>query len=81
MPKQQKPISIPTSDKRGPDYCDPECPHAVEFNRFPQRIMCKLSGRDLVGDVQGNFKRTVFCKYMMGEEVPERFWSPYKEEG
>ena len=80
MPEKKKLITIHTSDKRGDDYCDPKCEHAVETNKFPQQILCKISGENLNVDLQSNVKRSVYCKYMMGQEVPARFYSPLKGE-
>jgi hypothetical protein len=80
MPPIKKVITIHTSDNRGEDYCDPKCEHAVETNRFPQQILCKISGKNLKVDLQGNVSRSVFCRYLCGEEVPDRFYSQLKGE-
>jgi hypothetical protein len=79
MPELKKLITIHVSDKVGKDFCDPKCEHSVETNMFPQVITCKFSGKPLRQDAYGNHKRSVHCRYLFGEEVPDRFWSPLKD--
>ena len=79
MPEHKKLVTIRTSDSRGEEYCDPKCEHGVETNKFPQQILCRLSGTELAVDLRGNVTRCVYCKYLMGEPLPDRFYSPLKD--
>jgi len=78
MPEIKIETTIKTSRKHGPGFCDYECPHIETYTRFPPVAICKLSGTMIHTDSLERVARTVFCKYLCDEEVPERFWSPLK---
>jgi len=70
--------TVTTSRKFGDDYCDYDCEHVETYTKFPPVAVCKLSGAMIQQDDKGRLERTVYCKYLCGEEVEERFWSPMK---
>ena len=78
MPEIKIETSIRTSQKHGSDFCDFDCPHIETYTKFPPVAICKLSGTMIHQDSKERVKRTVYCKYLCNEEVPERFWSPMK---
>lgn len=69
---------IRTSPQYGPDFCDFDCEHIETYTKFPPVAVCKIGGVMINQDDKGRVPRTIFCKYLCGEEVPERFWSPMK---
>lgn len=72
-------IQIKTSEKFGDEFCDPECPHITTYLKFPPIAICKFSpGLEIHPDQQGRLPRNTACKYLAGEEVEDRFWSPLK---
>lgn len=78
MPVKEIQTTISTSHQFGPDYCDFECEHIETYTKFPPVACCKLGGVMIHQDDKGRVPRTIFCKYLCGEEVEERFWSPMK---
>lgn len=78
MPKQSTPFNIMTSDKFGSEFCSHECEHVERFIKFPLQLICKATGGTVVVDKHERYVRTPGCKYLFGEEVPDRFWSPMR---
>ena len=71
-------ITVTTSEKFGHDYCDYDCEHIETYTKFPPVAICKITGATLEADRHERFERPHACKYMCGEEVPNRFWSPLR---
>lgn len=59
------------------EFCDRSCEHMIVYTMNPEIFTCKLSSNSLMyPDKSGSIKRTVNCRYMCGEDVQGRFWSP-----
>lgn len=78
MPKISTPFEIITSEKFGKDFCSHECEHVERFTKFPLQLICKATGSPIGVDAHERYVRTNGCKYLFGEEVPDRFWSPMR---
>ena len=73
-------VEITTSEKSGKDFCDEACEHFALHVKFPPQAICKICGPLPEPDSYNRFPRHLACKYICGEEVPERFWSPLREQ-
>jgi hypothetical protein len=71
-------IEIKTSEQHGDKFCEEACEHFVLFVNFPPQGICKVCGPLPEPDSLNRFPRHLACKYVCGEEVPERFWSPMR---
>ena len=71
-------VEIKTSEQHGKAFCDEGCDHFVLFVNFPPQGICKVCGPLAEPDSLNRFPRHLACKYVCGEEVPERFWSPMR---
>lgn len=78
MSKTSVPFEIVTSDKFGSNFCSHECEHVEKFVSFPLQLICKATGSPIEVDQHERYVRTPGCKYLFGEEVPDRFWSPMR---
>jgi len=81
MPSKRIELEIITSGKSGDEYCDPSCPHFEVFLKFPERYTCKIapSSQGVEPDKFGRVQRNNSCKYLCGEEFPERYWALSKQ--
>ena len=73
-------VEVKTSAKFGPAFCDEECPHFILHVKFPPQPICKICGPLEEPDTHNRFPRKAACKYLCGEDVDERFWSPMREQ-
>jgi hypothetical protein len=71
-------LVIKTSERHGTDFCSYECEHIENYTKFPPSAICKITNAHMDADRQDRFERPNSCKYLCGEEVPNRFWSPLK---
>jgi hypothetical protein len=78
--KRPATVEITTSERSGNEFCDEACEHYVLHVKFPPQAICKICGPLPEQDSFGRTSRHLACKYICGEEVPERFWSPLREQ-
>jgi hypothetical protein len=73
-------VTIKTSPRFGSNHCAEDCPHFVLHVKFPPQPICKICGPLEEPDTHNRFPRKAACRYLFGEEVDERFWSPMREQ-
>lgn len=78
--KTEVQVEIMTSNQFGPNFCDEACEHFVLYVKFPAQAICKICGILGEPDSLNRFSRSEACKYLCGGDVPERFWSPLREQ-
>jgi len=76
--KKSTTFEIEVSEKFGAGFCSHECEHIEQFVKFPLQLVCKATHGVIEVDQHQRYKRTNGCKYLFGEEVPDRFWSPLR---
>ena len=78
MQHEIKGLTIDTSEAHGKDFCGEACEHLAPYTKFPEVYICKITGVTLQPDKLRRMTRPDACKYLTGEEVQDRFWSPMK---